>query len=108
MAKLKTIIEKQDNTKYSLEYFWDKKAMAMSVNNITLTLSCLFHAMTSIFKEDLQNYPDLVKVNKIDLVLLGIIEDNSEESFSALSKDIQKIGEIIKTADSGEDWEKIT
>lgn len=105
--KLKKILEKQDDKNNSLEYCWDKKALAMAINNITLTLSCLFHAMLSIFEEDLKNYPELVKIKKIDAALIGIIEINPKESFSALSKDIRKIGKIIKIAASGEDWKKV-
>jgi len=105
--KLKEKFEEQNATKISLEYSWDKDNMAMSINNVILTLTCLFHAMFSIFEKDLIKYSDLSKVQKINNILIGVIETNPKENFASLAKDIKKIGEIIKVADSGEDWKKI-
>ncbi|MFH1289050.1 MAG: hypothetical protein ABII25_10230 [bacterium] len=106
MEKLKKIWEKKAKEKITLIYSLNEDSLKMAINNIILTLSCLFHIIIPIFEEDLQNYIGFNKVIKRDLILLGIIEDTKSD-FSALSKDIVKIGKIIKIANSGGDWEKV-
>ncbi len=94
-----------------MEYGLDKKLLYMAVNFITFNLCCLFHVMMSIFGDDLHSYDKLktriTRLKKIDRILLGLIETNPREKFSSIAKDLRKVGEIIKSADSGKDWKKI-
>ncbi|MBI2083735.1 MAG: hypothetical protein HYT76_09270 [Deltaproteobacteria bacterium] len=94
-----------------LEYESSEDGMAMCVNITCFNLTCLFHAIASIFETDFPNHPDLKlridRIHKIDEALLGIIEANPKKDFSNLSSDIRKIGMIIKASGQNQDWKKV-
>lgn len=95
----------------SMDYSWDEEGMTMASNLTLLHLAFLHHTLLSIFHEDFSNYKKLKerinRVNKVDKALLGIVESNPKKSFSQLASNLRKIGRIIKTADKGEDWQRI-
>jgi hypothetical protein len=99
------------NEPIRIEYRGNKKLLWRSFNYTIFSLCCLFHAMMSIFLDDFDKNDQLKvreeRLKKIDLILLGLIETNPDVEFASLAKDIKKVGEIIKSADSGEDWKKI-
>ena len=94
-----------------MQYSLDDEFMVIAVNNLALVLGCLFHVMISIFKDDFHSYPKLkeriMRLEKIDQILLGLIAGHPKEKFASLSEGLIKIGEIIRTADSGKDWKKV-
>lgn len=87
----------------SLLYQSDKKiGMPMCVNIIMFNLTCLFHALISIFYDDFDS-SEKTKLKKkrwldVDKALLMIIGCNPKPDFACLAKDIEKIGNIIQTA----------
>ncbi len=94
-----------------LEYKGDRKSMEISVNFLTLVLACLFHSMISIFGEDFHGYLKLedriARLMRIDRILLSLVALHPKEKFASFSGGLEKIGEIIRAADSGKDWKQI-
>lgn len=94
-----------------LEYEFSEQGMHMFINLLTFVFACLFHAMRTIFDTDFPATKELAdrveRVSKIDDLLLGIIEKNPSSKFGDIAKDLRKIGEIIRAADSGKDWSTI-
>lgn len=92
-----------------LLYESDRKVgMPMCVNIIMFNLACLFHALISIFSNDLDG-SEKTKDKKsrwldVDKALLMILEANPKPGFASLAVDIKKIGRIIRTANEGKDW----
>lgn len=107
---LKKIIDLSKNPKQpiQLEYKGDRKALFMAVNIVMLDLALLFHMMITLFKPDFDSHADLKKrrprLEKIDSILLGLIQANERPKFSAIANDIIKIEKIMLAADSGGDW----
>lgn len=111
---LKEITSRQNNPKQvvRLVYESDRKVgMPMCVNITMFNLTCFFHALISLFGKDIDNNEN-TKAKKIrwlsvDKALLMILEANPKPDFASLSRDIKKIGRIIKASGAGENWQKL-
>lgn len=108
------IINLSQNSKQlliQLEYFLDNKLLAMCVNYLTFDLTLLFHMFMTLFYCDFSSSPELRKSQKhlcdVDRVLLETIKHNPHKDFSNISNEIIKVGNIVKAADCGKNWEKL-
>jgi hypothetical protein len=110
LKKLQELSRKEADA-IGLEYNADRKLLQMCVNTITFNMCILFHALVVVFGRDFDQ--DIIlrdrsaRLAKLDQVLLGQIETNSQPKYASRARDIVKIGKIIETADAGGDWQAV-
>ncbi|OGQ06971.1 MAG: hypothetical protein A3G32_07180 [Deltaproteobacteria bacterium RIFCSPLOWO2_12_FULL_40_28] len=111
---LSEIISRQSdpNQIVRLLYQSDKNfGMPMCVNIIMFNLACLFHALVSIFYGDFDNSektkPKKERWLNVNKAFLMIISCNPKPDFANLSKDLEKIGNIIRMANEKKDWRSL-
>lgn len=111
---LTAITSRQDNPNQivRLIYQSDKKiGMPMCVNITMFNLACLFHALISIFHNDFDGSEKTKSKKKrwldVDKALLMILSCNPKPDFANLATDIEKIGNVMRTASEQKDWKAL-
>jgi len=109
LMRLIKLSKGEDKNPIRLEYKYDEDAISRPVNLSTFLLYALFNFMFETFRDDFSNSrieeKDIIKMNKIDKALCGILE-SLPGKFSSIVKDINKVDEIILKAKQGKDWKR--
>jgi hypothetical protein len=84
----------------TLEYKFDKKFCWLPINTSIFLLTTLLHFFTQAFLEEMMAImpaAEYARTLKVELALFGLIAGNPGAKFAALTGDIKKLGEIVKT-----------
>ena len=111
LSRIKEINEDPVKGTVFLKYSKDFTALSAAMNISLFNLCALVHILVSIFEKDFENYDNLEKrkdnIHEIDESLRSLIQLNERQNFKLLAKDIEKVGMIIRSAESGNDWKMI-